>query len=80
MKVQSDSSLSYEKKIIKLNFTMIDLRWRKYNKYWLKANWTDKTHSRNIVTANLMAHIQNKFNLFTNSPNNGLIEGYSRWA
>lgn len=85
LKVQGDSSLSYEKKNYKIELyhdsnmikdNMIDLRWGKYNKYCLKANWTDKTHSRNIVTANLMARIQNKFNLFANSPNNGLIDGY----
>ena len=85
IKIQGSSSLRYEKK----NYTIklyndenledsfkVDFGWGKENKYVLKANWIDKTHSRNIVTANIFADIQKEFNLFNDSPNNGMIDGF----
>ena len=85
VKIQGSSSAGYEKKNynIKLyederldNKLKVDLGWGEQNKYCLKANWVDKTHSRNIVTANIVADIQKQYNLFTNSPNYGEIDGY----
>ena len=85
MKLQGSSSRAYDKKNynIKLyedesldNKLKIDLGWGKENKYCLKANWIDKTHSRNIVTANIVADVQKKYNLFTDSPNYGAIDGF----
>ena len=54
----------------------VNFGWGRQNKYVLKANWTDKTHSRNIVTAHIAAQVQDKYNLFQNTPNNGLIDGF----
>lgn len=85
LKIQGSSSLSYEKKNynIKLyqdeNYKVkkkVNIGFGKENKYCLKANWIDFTHSRNIVTARITSSIQEKYNLFTNTPNNGLIDGF----
>jgi len=86
IKVQGSTSAEYPKKnyTIKLykdsNYSekqKVDMGWGNFNKYCLKANWIDdKTHSRNIVTAKLAAKMQNMFGLFTDTPNNGLIDGF----
>ena len=87
IKLQGNSSIRYDKKnyTIKLyedntysNKKNVDFgkNWGKQHKYYLKANWVDKTHSRNIVTSNIVANIQKKYNLFMDSPNNGQIDGY----
>lgn len=85
IKVQGTSSLAYVKK----NYTItlyedeehnkknkIDFGWGEQSKYCLKANWIDKTHARNIVTANLASDIQAKYGLFETAPNNGTIDGF----
>lgn len=86
IKWQGTSSLSYTKK----NYTISFYKNDNYNKekkidvglggeqniYCLKANWIDKTHARNIVTARIISKIQEKYNLFTNTPNHGLINGF----
>lgn len=85
IKLQGASSLSYEKKnyTIKLyeddeytNKKKVDVGFGEESKYCLKANWVDMTHSRNIVTAKITSKIQKKYNLFTDTPNNGLIDGF----
>ena len=85
IKIQGSSSLTYEKKnyTIKLykdrdydNKKRINVGFGDEYKYCLKANWVDKTHARNIVTAKIASDIQQKYNLFTNTPNNGLINGF----
>ena len=85
IKVQGSSSLAYEKK----NYTIklysdkdcdekmrVDLGWGEQNKYCLKANWVDRTHARNLVTANLAAQAQEKYRLLTQTPNNGCVDGF----
>ena len=85
IKVQGSSSLAYEKK----NYTIklysdkdcdekmpVDLGWGAQNKYCLKANWVDRTHARNLVTANLAAKAQEKYRLLTQTPNNGCVDGF----
>ena len=85
IKVQGSSSLAYEKK----NYTIklysdkdcdekmrVDLGWGAQNKYCLKANWVDRTHARNLVTANLAAQAQEKYGLLTQTPNNGCVDGF----
>ncbi len=85
IKLQGSSSLRYEKK----NYTIdlyestdfsqklkIDVGWGKESKYCLKANWIDKTHSRNVVTARLASQVQKKYGLFTDTPNNAVIDGF----
>ncbi len=85
LKIQGSSSIWYEKKnyTIKffddedcLNKYKVDFGWGRENKYVLKANWVDKTHSRNIVLANIASQVQAKYNLYQNTPNNGLIDGF----
>ena len=85
IKLQGASSLNYKKKNYNIKFyedkylnneLNIDFGWGSQYKYCLKANWIDKTHSRNIVTANIFADIQKEFNLFNDSPNNGMINGF----
>lgn len=85
IKLQGTSSLAYEKK----NYTIklyedaeheidqnVDLGWGAEHTYCLKANWIDKTHSRNIVTAQLAAEIQSRYNIMEDAPCNGLIDGF----
>lgn len=42
----------------------------------MKANWIDKTHARNVITANIVTQVQEKYNLFTEAPANGAIDGF----
>lgn len=87
IKIQGTSSLAYEKKNYTITFykdssyeekEKIDVGkgWGAQSKYGLKANWIDKTHSRNIVSARITAKVQEKYGLFTDLPNKGLIDGY----
>lgn len=85
LKIQGGTSLGFAKK----NYTIklyrdeahleklkVDLGWGQESRYCLKANWVDKTHSRNIVTANLVAEAQKKYGILDNTPNNGAIDGF----
>lgn len=85
IKVQGTSSLQYEKKNYNLKFfedallekpLNIDVGWGAQNKYCVKANWIDRTHARNIVSARLAAKVQAKYNLLMQAPRNGLIDGF----
>ena len=85
LKVQGSSSVAYEKKNYTIKFYTdknctekfkTDLGWGREYKYVIKANWIDKTHSRNIVTAKIASKIQKKYNLFENTPNYGVIDGF----
>lgn len=85
LKVQGTSSLGYEKK----NYTIklysdeaheenlkVDLGWGAESKYCLKANWIDRTHARNVVSAKLASEVQKKYDLLTEAPCNGLVDGF----
>ena len=85
IKVQGTSSLSYEKKNYTINFYKnkdyadkmgVDVGWGAQNEYCLKANWIDKTHARNVVTARLAAEMQAQYGLFEMAPHNGTIDGF----
>ncbi len=85
IKVQGSSSLQYPKKNYTINFyensdcsdnLKIDFGWGAQNKYCLKANWIDKTHTRNVVTAKIASEVQEKYGLMEDSPNNGVIDGF----
>ena len=87
IKIQGTSSIYFEKKNYTINLykddsyeekEKIDVGkgWGAQSKYCLKANWIDKTHSRNIVSARIAAKIQKKYGVLTELPNNGLIDGY----
>lgn len=87
IKVQGSSSLIYEKKNYTINLfedenfevkSKIDVGqgWGEQSKYNLKANWIDKTHARNIVSARIAGKIQKKYDVLNDLPNNGLIDGF----
>ncbi len=87
IKVQGSSSLAYNKKNYTLNLYSDDSYSEKFNvnvhpgwglqyKYNLKANWIDKSHSRNIISARIAGKLQKKFNVLNDLPNNGSIDGF----
>ncbi len=85
IKIQGSSSTQWRKKNYTITFYEennfdkkqgIDVGWGSQNKYCLKANWIDKTHSRNVVTAKLAGEIQEKYGLLNTAPNNGAIDGF----
>lgn len=85
IKVQGTSSLGYEKKNYTIKFyadaehedkLKIDVGWGEQSKYCLKANWIDRTHARNIITANIAAEAQAKYGVLTDTPHNGTIDGF----
>lgn len=87
IKIQGTSSLSYEKKNYTINLYKdnsyeekqkvdVGFGWDAQSKYCLKANWIDKTHARNIVSARIAGKVQEKFGIFENTPHNGTIDGF----
>ena len=87
IKWQGTSSLAYDKKNYTIKFYKdntydeiervdVGFGWGEQSEYCLKANWIDKTHSRNIVSARIGAKIQDRYQVFTNTPNNGTIDGF----
>lgn len=85
IKIQGSSSIDFVKKNYTLKFfedetrenkLKIDVGWGPQNKYCMKANWIDRTHARNVVTARLAAKMQAQYDLLPQSPNNGLIDGF----
>ena len=85
IKWQGNSSLRFKKKNYNIKLYSdenreekykVDTGWGNEYKYCLKANFIDQTHARNIITASLSADIQKKYNLFENTPNYGVIDGF----
>lgn len=85
LKVQGAHSLSYDKKNYTIHFYQdetyakrqkIDMGWGPENQYVLKANWVDKTQSRNVVTARIAAKIYAKYHILEDTPNHGTIDGF----
>lgn len=85
IKIQGSSSTRYDKKNYTINFYNdnsystkmgVNVGWGAQDEYCLKANWIDKTHSRNIVTAKLAGEMQSKYGLLETAPNNGAIDGF----
>lgn len=85
VKIQGTSSLKYQKKNYTIEFfddkmhelkSAINVGWGAANEYCLKANWIDKTHCRNVVTAKLAAEVQTKYGVLEEAPCNGLIDGF----
>lgn len=85
IKLQGTSSLAYNKK----NYTItlfrdegheeklkVDMGWGAQSKYCLKANWIDRTHARNVVTARLVTQAQQQYNVLPDAPRNGAIDGF----
>lgn len=85
IKVQGAYSLRFEKKNFTIHFyeddtytkkQKIDLGWGPENQYVLKANWVDKTHSRNLVGAKIASKIYAKYGILEDTPNNGAVDGF----
>lgn len=85
IKIQGTSSIYYDKKNYTVKFYQdpehedklkIDVGWGEQNKYCLKANWIDRTHARNIVTAKIVSQVQEKYGVMTEAPCNGAIDGF----
>lgn len=87
LKVQGSSSLSYDKKNYTIKFYADEAHeeklrvnvkegWGEQYEYCLKANWIDKTHSRNVVTANIVTEVQQQYGLLEEAPANGAIDGF----
>lgn len=85
IKPQGTSSLAYDKKNFTIKFyedsqhdnkMKINVGWGDQYKYCLKANWVDRTHSRNVVTAKLASQVWQKYDLLTQAPKNGLVDGF----
>lgn len=85
LRLQGSASLNFEKKNYIIDFyendnyqskKNIDFGWGEHSRYTLKADWADKTHARNIVTANIMAEINKKYGLFSSAPNYGETDGF----
>lgn len=85
IKIQGTSSVHYEKKNYTVKFfadealedkLKVDVGWGPQSKYCMKANWIDATHARNVVTAKLATKVQSKYDLLTQAPRNGLVDGF----
>ena len=85
IKIQGSSSKVYDKKNYTLKFfedetldskLKINVGWGPQSKYCMKANWIDRTHARNVVTAKLATKVQSKYELLTQAPRSGLIDGF----
>lgn len=85
IKVQGTSSLAYDKKNYTINIYQdgnytqkmgVDVGWGAQTEYCLKANWIDKTHARNVVTAKIAGEVQKKYGLLNVAPNNGAVDGF----
>ena len=85
IKIQGTSSIFYEKKNYTLKFyedaehedkLKIDVGWGAQSKYCMKANWIDRTHARNVVSARLVSQMQEKYGLLEDTPNHGAVDGF----
>lgn len=85
IKIQGTSSIYFEKKNYTLKFyadedhedkLKIDAGWGPQYKYCMKANWIDRTHARNVVSARLVSQMQEKYGLLTDAPRNGAVDGF----
>lgn len=85
IKIQGTSSIYYEKKNYTLKFyedaeheekLKIDVGWGEQSKYCMKANWIDRTHARNVVSAKLVTQMQEKYGLLEEAPKNGAVDGF----
>ena len=92
-KAQGDSSMDYPKKNQNVKLfadaectekLKVDFKgWGKQNKFCFKANWTDISHARNVVTARLWGDVVKSRNNYTEipellrtSPNQGAVDGF----
>ena len=55
-------------------------KWGVQTKYVLKADYIDPTCSGNVVSAKLAAEMNEKYGVFTDTPNYGVIDGFPIWV
>ena len=79
IKPQGTSSLAYPKKNFTVKFAEgveFAEKWGTQKKYVLKADYIDPTSSCNVVSAKLAAQMNEKYGVLTDTPNNGVIDGF----
>ena len=84
IKIQGTSSIGYPKK----NFTIVlqeygvemQPGWGVQTEYCLKADYIDPTHAGNVVSAKLVAQMQEATGQFEGLPNRGAIDGFPVWV
>ena len=85
IKIQGTSSIAYDKKNYTVKFyadesheekCKIDMGWGAQYKYCMKANWIDRTHARNVVSAKLVGKMQQAYGLLEQTPNGGAVDGF----
>ncbi len=77
IKLQGSSSLDYEKKNYNISFdSEVETSLGSFKKYTLKANWIDELHIRNLLTAKVVRDINKKYNLFSDTVNYGVTDGF----
>lgn len=83
IKPQGTSSLTAPKKNFTIKFDegvcVVD-KWGEQKKYVLKADYIDPTRSGNVVSAKLAAEMNAKYGVLTDTPNNGVIDGFPIWV
>lgn len=81
---QGTSSLGYEKKNFTIEMTeegaMMQESWGIQSIYCLKADYIDPSHAGNVGSAKLAAQMQAQYDLFPETPNRGLIDGFPVWV
>lgn len=84
IKPQGTSSLGYDKKNFTIEFQGIGIElrpgWGIQTEYCLKANYIDPTHSGNVVSARLVAGMNEATGLHEGLPNRGAIDGFPVWV
>ena len=84
IKPQGTSSLGYDKKnfTIELQGEGVEMQpgWGIQTEYCLKANYIDPTHSGNVVSARLVAGMNEATGLYEGLPNRGAIDGFPVWV
>lgn len=80
--VQGNTSLDAPKKNYTIKFLQkreMSPGWGAHKKYTLKADYSDPTMARNVVSARLAAQMQRRYRLFEGAPNAGLTDGFPVW-
>jgi len=83
IKPQGSSSLAYDKKNFTINLDdtiVIKDYWGEQSEFCLKANYIDPTHAGNVVSAQLVGQMNAAYDVLTQAPNGGSIDGIPVWV
>lgn len=83
IKPQGTTSLFGPKKDFTVKFSEgveVVESWGAQEKYVLKADYIDPTHSCNVVSAKLAAEMNEKYGVMADTPNYGVIDGFPVWV